>query len=173
VRTPLDPASIAPSVRKALREIEPGSVIFNESTMSELASRETARSRFTGWLMAIFAAAALLLAMIGIYGVTSYAVARREHEIGIRMALGAARGEVMRMVVGDGMRLIAIGLILGVGCAFVLTGLIATLLYGVTPTDPIAFAAAAVALAAVALVACLVPASRATRIAPASALRNE
>ena len=173
VRTPLDPASIAPSVRKALREIEPGSVIFNVSTMSELASRETARSRFTGWLMAIFAAAALLLAMIGIYGVTSYAVALREHEIGIRMALGAARGEVMRMVVGDGMRLIAIGLILGVGCAFVLTGLIATLLYGVTPTDPMAFAAAAVALAGVALVACLVPASRATRIAPASALRNE
>jgi putative ABC transport system permease protein len=173
VRTPLDPASLAPAVRKVLRDAEPGAVIYGVATMSELASRETARARFTGWLMGIFAASALVLAMIGIYGVMSYSVSRRTQEIGIRMALGAARSEVMRLVVANGMTLIAIGLALGVGAAFALTGLVSTLLYGVKPTDPLAFATAAAALAGVALVACLIPASRATRIAPASALRNE
>jgi putative ABC transport system permease protein len=173
VRTPLDPASLAPAVRKVVRDSEPGAVIYNVTTMTELASRETARSRFTGWLMGIFATSALALAMIGIYGVMSYAVTRRTQEIGIRMALGAARSEVLGLVVRNGMRLIGIGLAIGIGAAFVLTSLIASLLYGVKPTDPLAFAAAAAALALVALVACLVPASRATRIAPASALRNE
>jgi predicted permease len=173
VRTPLDPASIASAVRKALREAEPGAVISDVNTMSELASHEIARSRFTGWLMGIFASSALVLAMIGIYGVMSYAVTRRTQEIGIRMALGAARAEVLRLVVANGMTLIAAGLVLGIGAAFALTGLMSTLLYGVRPTDPIAFAAAALALAGVALVACLIPASRAMRIAPASALRNE
>jgi putative ABC transport system permease protein len=173
VRTPLDPASLAPSVRKVLREADPATVIYNVVTMRELASRETARSRFTGWLMGIFAASALLLAMIGIYGVMSYAVTRRTQEIGIRMALGAARGSVMGMIVRHGMGLIGAGLLLGTAAAFPLTRLIDTLLYGVAPTDPVAFLAAAIALAAVALLACLLPAARATRIAPASALRNE
>jgi predicted permease len=173
VRTPLNPASLAPAVRKVLREAEPGVVIYSVAAMSELASRETANSRFTGWLMGIFAGSALVLAMIGIYGVMSYAVSRRTQEIGIRMALGAARGEVMRMMVVNGMSLIAIGLALGVAAAFALTRLVSTLLYGVKPTDPLSFAAAAAALAAVALLACAVPATRATRIAPANALRNE
>ena len=173
VRTPLDPASLAPSVRKVLREADPATVIYNVVTMRELASRETARSRFTGWLMGIFAASALLLAMIGIYGVMSYSVTRRTQEIGIRMALGAARGTVMGMIVRHGMGLIGAGLLLGTAAAFPLTRLIDTLLYGVAPTDPVAFLAAASALAAVALLACLLPAARATRIAPASALRNE
>jgi predicted permease len=173
VRTPLDPGSIAPAVRKVLREAEPGVVIYEVNTMADLASRETARSRFLGWLLGIFAASALVLAMIGIYGVMSYTVARRAQEIGIRMALGAARGEVLRLVVGNGMALIAVGLALGVGAAVMLTRLMSTLLYGVRPTDPIAFGAAAVVLGAVALVACVVPASRAVRIAPGAALRNE
>jgi putative ABC transport system permease protein len=173
VRTPLDPASLAPSVRKVLREADAATVIYNVVTMRELASRETARSRFTGWLMGIFAASALLLAMIGIYGVMSYSVTRRTQEIGIRMALGAARGSVMGMIVRHGMGLIGAGLLLGTAAAFPLTRLIDTLLYGVAPTDLVAFLAAAIALAAVALLACLLPAARATRIAPASALRNE
>jgi putative ABC transport system permease protein len=173
LRTSLDPASLAPAARRVLREAEPASVIYDVVTMRELASRETARSRFTGWLMGIFAASALLLAMIGIYGVMSYAVTRRTQEIGIRMALGAARGEVLGMILRNGMRLIAAGLLLGAAAAFPLTRLIDTLLYGVAPGDPIAFLAAAGALAAVALLACLLPAARATRIAPASALRNE
>jgi putative ABC transport system permease protein len=173
LRTSLDPASLAPAARRVLRDAEPASVIYNVVTMRELASRETARSRFTGWLMGIFAASALLLAMIGIYGVMSYAVTRRTQEIGIRMALGAARREVLGMILRNGMGLIGAGLLVGAAAAFPLTRLIDTLLYGVAPTDPIAFVAAAGALAAVALLACLLPAARATRIAPASALRNE
>ena len=173
VRTPLDPASLAPAVRQVLRDADPATVIYNVTTMRELASRETARSRFTGWLMGIFAASAMLLAMIGIYGVMSYAVTRRTQEIGIRMALGAARGEVMGMIIRNGMTLIAAGLALGAAAAIPLTRLMDTLLYGVGPTDPIAFLSAAATLAAVALLACLVPAARATRIAPANALRNE
>ena len=173
VRTPLEPASLAPSVRKVLREAEPSAVVFNVSTMAEFVSRETSRSRFTGWLMGIFASAALLLAMIGIYGVMSYVVSRRTQEIGVRMARGAARADVLRMVVGRGMGLIAIGLGLGVAGALAFTRLIGSLLYGVTATDLTTFAAAALALAAVALAACLIPAARASRIDPAVALRNE
>jgi ABC-type antimicrobial peptide transport system permease subunit len=148
-------------------------VVFDVSTMRELMAHETAPSRFTGWLMAIFAGAALLLAMIGIYGVMSYAVSRRTQEIGIRVALGAERADVLRLVVGRGMRLIAIGLGCGAAASFGLTRLIGSLLYGVTSTDTLTFAAAVLVLAAVALVACLLPASRAARIAPANALRNE
>jgi predicted permease len=173
LRTSLDPASLAPAVRRVLRGADPASVIYNVVTMREMASRETARSRFTGWVMGIFAASALVLAMIGIYGVMSYAVTQRTQEIGIRLALGAARGEVLGMILGHGMRLIGTGLLLGAAAAIPLTRLIDTLLYGVGPGDPVAFLAAATAMAAVAVFACLLPAARATRIAPASALRNE
>jgi predicted permease len=173
LRTPLDPSSLAPSVRKVLHDADPATVVFNISTLQEFMARETARSRFTGWLMGIFAGCALLLAMIGIYGVMSYAVTRRTQEIGVRMALGAARSDVLKLVVGRGMALIGLGLALGAAAALGLTRLIGSLLYGVTSTDPMTFAAAALALAAVALAACLLPASRASRIAPAMALRNE
>ena len=173
VRTTLGPASLATSVRTVLRETDPSTIVYSVSTMQEFIAGQTARSRFTGWLMAIFAGAALLLAMIGIYGVMSYSVSRRTQEIGIRVALGAARSDVLKLVVGRGMGLIAIGLVLGVGASLALTRLIATLLYGVRPTDFLSFAAAALTLAVVALVACLVPASRASGIAPAVALRNE
>jgi putative ABC transport system permease protein len=173
VRTSLNPGSLAGAVRRALRETDSTAVVFNTVTMAELASRQTARSRFTGWLMAIFAGSALVLAMIGIYGVMSYSVARRTQEIGIRMALGAARGEVLEMIVRNGMGLIVIGLAAGLAAAALLVRGIETLLYGVKPWDPVAFAASGAALAAVALAACLLPAARATRIAPSEALRNE
>jgi putative ABC transport system permease protein len=173
VRSSLDPASLAPSVRAALRETDPAAIVYSISTMQEFIAAQTARSRFTGWLMAIFAGAALLLAMIGIYGVMSYSVSRRTQEIGIRVALGAARSDVLKLVVFRGMGLIAIGLVIGLGASLGLTRLIGSLLYGVTSTDLLSFAAAAVTLALVALVACLVPAARAGRIAPAVALRNE
>src|SRR5439155_17562099 len=127
VRTPLDPASIAPSVRSALRGADRSVVIYEVTTMQEFVSRETARSRFTGWLMSIFAGSALLLAMIGIYGVMSYSVTRRTQEIGIRMALGAARSEVMGMILRNGMALIGIGLAAGVVAAVGLTRLLETL----------------------------------------------
>jgi putative ABC transport system permease protein len=173
MRTPLEPASLSGAVRKALHDTDRTAVVYGITTGEDLIARETARSRFTGWLMAIFAGAALLLAMIGIYGVMSYAVSRRTQEIGIRVALGAARRDVLRLVVGRGMGLIVLGLALGAAAAVALSRLIATLLYGVTSSDVLSFAAAALVLAFVAFVACLVPASRATRIPPATALRNE
>jgi predicted permease len=173
IRTSVPPASMAPAVRRVLREADATTVIYGIRTLEELMARETANSRFTGWLMGIFAGSALLLAVIGIYGVMSYTVARRTREIGIRMALGAGRGQVLRMVAGNGMSLIAGGLAIGAVLAFALARLIDTLLYNVTPGDPIAFVAAAGVMALVALAACLAPAARATRIAPASALRNE
>ena len=136
-------------------------------------AHETARSRFTGWLMAIFAASALLLAMIGIYGVMSYSVSRRTQEIGIRVALGAARSDVLKMVVRRGMGLIAAGLALGTRRRRGLTRLMASLLYGVTATDLVQLRRGVpLVLAAVAFLACLIPASRASRIHPAIALRT-
>jgi ABC-type antimicrobial peptide transport system permease subunit len=173
IRTTLPPASLAPAVRQVLRDFDGTTVIYSVRTLEALVERETASSRFTGWLMGIFAASALLLAMIGIYGVMSYSVARRTREIGIRMALGADRRQVLRMVAGHAMSQIAAGLAVGAVLAFPLARLIDNLLYNVKPGDPVAFLAAAFALALVALLACLGPAARATRVAPASALRNE
>ena len=173
LRTPLEPASLASSLRRILKQAEPGAVVFNVSTVNQLIATANANSRFTGWLMAIFAGTALLLAVIGIYGVMAYSVSRRTQEIGIRVALGAAKSQVVRMVVTSGMVLIGVGLVLGTAAAVALTRLIGTLLYGVEPTDFPTFTAAALTLALVALIACLVPALRACRIHPAAALRNE
>ncbi|HEY1338042.1 MAG TPA: FtsX-like permease family protein, partial [Bryobacteraceae bacterium] len=173
VRTPLDPASLAPSVRKVLRDADPAAVIFNVSTMEEAVATQTASARFMGWLMGLFAASALLLAAIGIYGVMAYTVSRRTQEIGIRMALGAPRSGVVRAVVSHGMALVALGLALGAAVARSLAQFLGTLLYGVTASDLATFAAAPLILAAAALLACLIPAARATRIDPALALRGE
>jgi predicted permease len=173
VRTSGDPASLAGAVRSAVRQTDRTAVMFGLSTMDEMMARETARSRFTGWLMAIFAGAALLLAIIGIYGVMSYSVSRRTQEIGIRVAMGAARSDVLRLIVGRGMLLIGAGLLIGGAAAIVLTRLIAALLYGVTARDLFSFVVAAMVLAMAALAACIVPAARATRIQPAAALRSE
>jgi ABC-type antimicrobial peptide transport system permease subunit len=123
--------------------------------------------------MAIFAGIALVLAMIGIYCVMSYSVSRRTREIGLRMALGASRRDVLRMVAGRGVALVTLGMLLGTAAALVLTRLMASLVYGVSSTDPLTFAAASGMLAFVAIAACLAPASRATRIDPAVALRDE
>jgi ABC-type antimicrobial peptide transport system permease subunit len=138
-----------------------------------LVARETSQRRFTSWLMGIFAASALLLAMIGIYGVMAYTVTRRTQEIGIRMALGAARWDVLRLITGGGLGLVACGLAVGLTAALALTRWIDSLLYGIKPSDPLTFTAAALVLMAVALFASLLPAMRATRIAPARALRDE
>ena len=172
-RTRDDPAALVPAVRAIIHEADPAAVVYNVSTMTELVARYTAISRITGWMMTVFAAAALLLASIGIYGVMAYSVSRRTQEIGIRVALGAARGDVLRMVVSRGMRLILVGLAIGAAAAPALTRLIGSLLFGVRPTDLLSFAAAALALTLVAVIACLAPATRASRIAPAVALRNE
>jgi predicted permease len=173
VRTSLDPSAMALAVRNTLRQIEPSILIYDSATMEEFIAHETAGPRFTGWLMAIFAGIALALAVIGIYGVVSYSVSRRTREIGVRIALGANRPQVLRMIVGSGMGLVVIGLLLGTGAALALTRLIGTLLYGVTPSDPLTYGTAALTLASTALMACLIPAARAARIDPAVTLRNE
>jgi predicted permease len=173
VRTSLEPTAILAAIRTTLRQAEPSILIYSASTLEDLIDRETARPRFTGWLMAIFAGIALVLALIGIYGVMAYTVSRRTREIGLRMALGAGRWEVLRMVAGRGVALVTVGLLLGTAAALALTRMMETLIYGVSSTDPLTFAAAAGLLAALAMVACLLPASRATRIDPAIALRDE
>ena len=173
VRTSGDPSSLTRSVHEALRVAEPAVVTYDINTMNGLVARETSQRRFTGRLMAIFAGSALLLAMIGIYGVMAHTVTRRTKEIGVRMALGAARWDVLRMVGQGGLRLVASGLAVGLVAALVLARLIDTLLYGISPSDPLTFAAAGLALLGIAVLASLVPALRAMRVAPAIALREE
>lgn len=173
LRTSGPPAAAAPGVRATLREADRGIVIFGVSTLEDLIAEETANPRFTGWLMGIFAAAALLLAVIGIHGVMTYTVARRTQEIGIRVALGAARRDVLGLVVGRGMALVAAGLAFGVAGSLGLARLLGGLLYGITPLDGVSFGGAAFAMAAVAAGACCAAAARAVRIDPATALRAD
>jgi ABC-type antimicrobial peptide transport system permease subunit len=148
-------------------------VIFATQTMDELISDSLARQRFSMILLGAFASLALLLASLGIYGVISYVVGQRTQEIGIRMALGARRIHVLRMVLGQGTRLIGLGIAAGLAAALALTRLMTSLLFGVSPSDPLTFFCVAVLLMLVALLACAVPARRATRVDPMLALRYE
>jgi len=173
VRTSLDPASLSAAVRSAIHDVDRTIPVYNIATMSERIGEQTARNRFTSWLMGIFAAVALLLAVVGVYGVMSYAVTRRTQEIGVRMALGANRPQVLLLIVGQGLPLILTGIVVGLAVSFGLTRLIATLLYGVTPTDTFTFASVTALLVVVGLSACWLPALRASRIDPLEALRHE
>src|SRR6185295_6962639 len=142
-------------------------------TMDEYISATVAGPRFNATLLMIFAAVALVLTVVGLYGVMSYSVAQRTNEIGIRMALGAQASDVLRLIVSQGFKLVLLGLGIGLAFAFALTRVIASLLFGVTAKDPVTFAAVAVLLALVALLACYIPARRATRLDPLHALRYE
>jgi len=173
VRTSLDPSASLSAIRAAALQVQPSAVVYNPGTLEDLMGSETARPRFTGWLMAIFAGLALALAVIGIYGVMSYAVSRQTREIGLRMALGAGRHEVLGMVVRRGLTLLSLGIFLGTAAALALTRTMSTFIYGVSSTDPAAFAAAAATLVAAAMIGTLLPALRAMRIDPAVALRDE
>ena len=172
-RTEGDPASLAPSVRRESSAIDPAQPLFRVNTMEQVLSQSISTQRLSTTLLTFFAAVALLLAGVGIYGVMSYAVTQRRHEIGIRMALGAQPRDVLRMVVGQGMVLTLVGLVVGLLGAFALTRIMASLLYGVSATDPFVFLTVPFALAAVALLANLVPARRAMRVDPLVALRYE
>lgn len=172
LRTSGSPGALASSVRTALAEIDPGQPIFDLMTVEQMVSASLDQRRFTLTLMVLFGGVALLLAVVGIYGVMAYTVAQRTQEIGIRLALGAPAGEVLRMLLRDGMRLVATGLLVGTGVALVLTRIAASLLYGVSASDAVTYAAIASVLTSVALVAILLPARRAMRVDPMQALRR-
>src|SRR5580698_10067803 len=173
IRSDAPPATILPALRRANSEMNPEQVISNVQMMNELVGSTIAQPRFATMLLGGFALIALVLAMIGVYGVISYSVQRRTNEIGIRMALGAERSTVFRLVLGEGMRLALVGAAVGIVAALALTRLLAGLLYGVTAHDPITYAAVALVLGAVAAAACWIPAWRATRVDPIIALRYE
>ncbi len=173
VRTPLSPAAIAGAVRGQLSAMDPSLPLYEIKTMDEQVQDSVSQRRFNMALLVAFGLLALLLAAIGTYGVLSYSVGQRTAEIGIRLALGAHRADILKMVVGDGLRLAAIGLCVGIVAALVLTRFMSALLYGVGAIDPATFAGAAVVLTAMALLAAYLPARRATRIDPMVALRDE
>jgi putative ABC transport system permease protein len=173
VRTTNDPLTLVSAVRSELQQMDPEQPMAAISTMDQLLAGSLSRSRFTMLVLGVFAALALVLACVGIYGVIAYSVTQRTQEFGIRMALGANRRDVLRLVLGQGTRLTLLGIGLGVAAALIVTRLMATLLYGVSTTDPLTFTAVALLLALVALAACYIPARRATRVDPIVALRYE
>jgi putative ABC transport system permease protein len=172
-RTTGDPAALAPLVRDAVRALDKNIVLSEVQTMDQVVAEATAEPRFYVLLLGGFAAVALILAAVGIYGVMSYSVSRRTQEIGIRIALGAQTGDVVKMVVRQGSLLALVGVGVGLMVALALTRLMSGLLYGIQPSDPITFVAVALGLSAVAIVACYVPARRAARVDPMIALRYE
>ena len=173
VRTTNDPHSVITAVQNEVHAMDNELPIFNVKTMDDYISATVAGPRFNATLLVIFAGVALILTIVGLYGVMSYSVAQRTNEIGIRMALGAQTKDVLRLIVSQGFKLVLIGLGIGLAGAFALTRVIASLLFGVTTKDPLTFAAVAVLLALVALLACYIPARRATRLDPLHALRYE
>jgi putative ABC transport system permease protein len=173
VRTKGEPLSLASTVRAALWEIDKDQPVSNIRTMEDVLSGSIARQRFSMLLLGIFAVLALVLAAVGIYGVMSYSVAQRTREIGIRMALGAQRRDVLKLVISQGMKLAIAGVTAGLAGAFLLTRLIESLLFGVSANDPVTFILIAFLLTGVALLACYVPARRATRVDQIIALRYE
>jgi putative ABC transport system permease protein len=173
VKSGADPAALTSAIREAVQSIDKDQPLFAISTMKELVSNSVATRRMTLVLLGLFSGLALVLGAIGIYGVISYSVAQRTHEIGIRMALGAPRRDVFRLVVGQGLKLAGIGIAIGIAGALGLARLMSSLLYGISATDFETFAGVSILLALVALLACFIPAQRAMRVDPTVALRHE
>jgi putative ABC transport system permease protein len=173
LRTGPEPLSMVPAVRTQVAGPTRDQPVYAVRTMEQIISGSLAERRFTMLLLTIFAATALLLAAVGIYGVMSYAVTRRTHELGIRTSLGASRGEIVGLVLRQGMKLAAIGMAAGLLAALALTRLMAGLLYGVRPADPATLGAVTLLLGGIAFLACYIPARRATAVDPVVALRCE
>jgi len=173
VRTANDPLALVSAARTELQQLDPELPMAAVATMDQLLADSLSRSRFTMLLLGIFAAVALVLASVGIYGLIAYSVTQRTQELGIRIALGAQRRDVLQLVLAQGTRLTFLGVAIGVFAALALSRLLATLLFGVSATDPLTFAGVAALLAVVALLACFIPARRATRVDPLVALRYE
>jgi putative ABC transport system permease protein len=173
VRTAGDPGQLVEAIRGAVREVDKDLPVFAVKTQVELADEALGRERLFAWLTGVFGLLALLLASIGLYGVMSYAVAERTHEIGLRMALGASREHIFRKVIGQGTFLTIIGIVIGLAAALALTRFITSHLFGVSAMDPPTFVAIAALLAVIALVACYLPARRAAKVDSMTALRYE
>jgi predicted permease len=173
LRSKGDPSTLMGPVRKAVQEIDPREVIYNVATMNQVVANSLAARRFSMILLGVFAGLALALACVGIYGVISYLVGQRTNEIGVRMALGAQRTDVLRLILGEGTRMALIGVVIGIVAALGLTRLMSNQLFGVSAQDPLTFGGVALSLVIVAIAACYVPARRAMRVDPIVALRHE
>jgi ABC-type antimicrobial peptide transport system permease subunit len=173
VRSTVDPLSHVSSIRSTIREIDPAVPIFDVRALDDLLSDSFGSRRFNMYLLGCFAAAAAVLSCVGLFGVLAYLVAQRTRDIGIRLALGARRGNVMAMIASRGMRLALSGAVLGLVAAFAAARLMKSLLFSVSPWDPLTFVAVPVLVCIVALIACYVPARRASRVDPLTALRSE
>jgi putative ABC transport system permease protein len=174
VRSSADnPNSLAAGVRDVIKQMDKDQYVAAIQPMTKFVAESVARRRFNALLTGVFAVVALLLASVGIFGVLNYTVAQRIPEIGLRVALGAQTRDVLRLVLGQGVRLILFGLAVGLAASFALTRVLRGMLYGVTPTDPLTFVAVSFLLASVALLACYIPARRATKVDPMVALRYE
>jgi putative ABC transport system permease protein len=173
IRTQTDPLSLVAGVRKEVKAVDPDQPISTIRTMDEWVASSVAAPRYRTTLLTLFAVLAMILAATGIYGVMSYSVTQRTHEIGVRMALGARQLDVLKLVVRQGMLLTMVGVVLGLGAAYLLTRVMSSLLFGVTEKDPTTFGVVAALLIAVSFIACFVPARRATKVDPLEALRYE
>ena len=173
VRAASNPTGLSAAVRRAAREVDPDQPVYKIASMEQFLANPVSGPRFYTSLLAVFSVLGLALAVVGIYGVTSYSVAQRTHEIGVRRAMGAQNSDVLKLVVRQGMILTLIGLVLGLAGAVAATRVLASQLYGVKPTAPATFAGVALLFAAVALAASYIPAHRATHVDPIIALRYE
>jgi putative ABC transport system permease protein len=173
IHSAVDPLSLVPALRKVIADADANVPLFSIQTMDEIISTTVASQRFNAAILGGFAGLAVLLAAVGIYGVMAYAVGQRTHEIGVRMALGAERADVLRMILRQGLGLALLGVAIGLGASFGLMRLMKTMVFGVTTSDPVTFAAVTGVLVGVALIACWIPAHRATKVDPVIALRYE
>jgi putative ABC transport system permease protein len=164
---------LAAAVRQAVNEVDKSVPVSQVRPMDKVVSESITQPRFNLFLLGLFGAVAMILSAAGIYGVTAYTVTQRTHELGIRIALGAQVGDVLKMILGQGMSVIGIGLVIGLAAAFALMRLLRSLLFGVGENDPLTFVAITVGLILVALIACYIPARRATKVDPLVALRAE
>jgi putative ABC transport system permease protein len=172
-RTEIDPQSFTSTLRRAVSEIDQDVPVFRPRTLSDYFSRSIAQPRLNAMLVGLFALVALLLAAAGIFGVMSYSVTQRTQEIGIRLALGAQRNDVLRLIIGQGMRFVGVGVLLGLIGVIFCTRLLQSLLFGIGATDVRTMIVVSLVLSAVAFVACLLPARRAANVDPIVALRTE
>jgi ABC-type antimicrobial peptide transport system permease subunit len=172
VRTAGDPLALAPAMRQAVKALDPGLALADVATGDDLMAEALATPRYLGVLIALFSGTAFVLSLVGIYGVMAYFVQQHTRDIGIRLAIGGDPAQVRRMVVFQGVRLVGAGIAVGIGAALLASRLMSNVLFGVSPTDPRALVGVPLALLAVAIVACLIPAQRAAGLDPAEVLRD-